>query len=702
MTDTFLKTDIAFVKGVGPTRAEALSKELGIVTIQDILEDYPIRHEDRSIFHTIKGIQKTGEVVQLKGSIRNTSVVGHARKKRLVANFEDNTGHIELVWFKGVKWMQDSLKTNTPVIVFGRVSKFGRKWNIAHPEIKISGQNAEPPSFEPIYRSTDTLNKLNLDSKGRRKIYQNIIRSLKKEHLVDPLPAYVLEKLKLPSLFQAVKQIHFPSDKKSLEAAKLRLKFDELFISQMKIVKHYLNNRTIIDGYKFDEVGKHFLHFYHEKLTFELTTAQKRVLKEIRKDCKTGKQMNRLLQGDVGSGKTIVALMSMLLAVDNGFQACLMAPTEILSQQHYQSIQAELEGMGLRIALLTGSVKGSARKEILRLLQLGEIHILVGTHALIQDSVQYKMLGLAIIDEQHRFGVAQRSKLWKKGGNIPPHILVMTATPIPRTLHMTVYGDLDVSIIDELPPGRKPVSTKHKTDYHRPQVIKFLKREIKKGRQIYIVFPLIEESSALDTLQDLNNGYERLLQDFPKPDYQISVVHGRMKQNEKDYEMQRFVENKTHIMVATTVIEVGVNIPNASVMVIENSERFGLSQLHQLRGRVGRGAEQSHCILMTGAKLSQEGRRRIETMVQSNDGFRIAEVDLEIRGPGMIDSTQQSGLPQFKLADIVSDQPLLKTSREIAMRILEKDPGLDHPQHQSLKKYMVQHQAQELLWSQIS
>ena len=700
----FLEREITYIKGVGPSKSELLKSELSIKTVRDLLTDFPIRYEDRTKFQTISNITQNNEVVQLRGKITSFSLVGQTKKRRLIGNFRDNTGSLELVWFRSINWLKDNLQVDQDYIVYGRVTRFGRRLNIAHPELELASQyqrKAKEATFVPIYRSTERLGASGLDSRGRRKVMYHLFQMMKPQDVSEYLPEYMIEKLHFPSYYQALKNIHFPTNNAQLLQAEKRLKFDELFLMQMEIVKQYKNQKLSIVGSIFGEIGTHFNEFYHKYLPFELTGAQKKVLKEIRHDVRSGQQMNRLLQGDVGSGKTVVALLSMLMGVDNGFQACLMAPTEILAQQHHESLKSMLKDMPIRVGLLTGSIKGKPRHELLKLLRMGEVHFLIGTHALIEDHVVFENLGLAIIDEQHRFGVAQRAKLWKKGQHHPPHILVMTATPIPRTLHMTVYGDLDVSVIDELPPGRKPIKTLHKTEYHRPKVVDFMRQEIEKGRQIYVVYPLIEESEKLD-LEDLNNGYERLISSFPKPRYQVSVLHGRMKQSEKDFEMQRFVDGITQIMVATTVIEVGVNIPNASVMIIENSERFGLSQLHQLRGRVGRGAEQSFCILMSSYKLTQEAKERLNTMVGTNDGFEIAEVDLRLRGPGSMQSTQQSGLPELKIAHLVKDNELLKTAREIAMRILDKDPNLKAMHHERLRSHLQKHSFAKRDWSKIS
>jgi ATP-dependent DNA helicase RecG len=700
---SLLDQEVTYLKGVGPKKSLLLKNELNIHSVRDMLLDFPIRYEDRTQYKKIADIFEEGDVAQIRGVLTNLSTIGPGRKQRLVGRLKDETGSLELVWFRSIKWLKDNLPIGQTYIIYGRVNLFRGKKSMAHPEIELESthQTKKSSTFVPVYRSTERLGASGLDSRGRRKVMRHLLTLVKEADIREFLPTYLIEKLHFTSFYQALLHIHFPPDNASLKAAEKRLKFDELFLLQLHIVKQYRNRKEQIKGHPFLQIGTHFNTFYSDHLPFSLTSAQKKVLKEIRKDVKSDIQMNRLLQGDVGSGKTVVAVMAMLIAIDNGYQACLMAPTEILAQQHFESIQSLLKGTNLRVALLTGSVKGNTRKQLLQFLRMGELHILIGTHALIVDNVLFHNLGLAIIDEQHRFGVAQRAKLWEKGKTRPPHILVMTATPIPRTLHMTVYGDLDVSIIDELPPGRKPVKTQHKTEYHRPDIVKFMKEQIQLGRQIYVVYPLIEESEKLD-LEDLNNGYERLLVDFPPPDYQISVVHGRMKPDQKDFEMKRFIEKKTQIMVATTVIEVGVNIPNASVMVIENSERFGLSQLHQLRGRVGRGADQSYCILMTSYKLTEDARERIGTMVRTNDGFEIAEADLKLRGPGSIGGTQQSGLPIFKIANIVRDKDILKTARILAMRILEKDPNLEAPIHHALKTYLKKYAPDSEDWSKIS
>ena len=698
-----LESPIEFLKGVGPARGDLLKKELSIFTFRDLLMQFPFRYVDKTQFHKIRDISPDSEQVQLRGILRRLSVAGQGGKRRLVGNFRDETGVIELVWFKGVSWLEKNLNIGGEYIVFGKVNNFRGQINIPHPEIEsvTEGNTTQANTFAPVYPSTDKLNTRGFDSKGRRKTVATLFEKISPHELPENLPGYIIKKFKFPSHFAAIKNIHFPKSQIDLDQATARLKFEELFFLQMRLLQIRRRRKQAIKGHIFSKVGNYFNRFFKEKLPFELTGAQKRVLREIRNDLRAGVQMNRLLQGDVGSGKTVVGLMSMLLALDNGFQACLMAPTEILAQQHFQSISEYLEGLDLHVAFLSGSVKGKKRKALLELLEQGEIHILIGTHALIEDWVVFKNLGLSITDEQHRFGVAQRAKLWKKGIDYPPHILVMTATPIPRTLAMTLYGDLDVSVIDELPPGRKAIETLHKTESNRLRVIGFMKEEIKKGRQIYIVFPLIEESAKLD-LQNLEHGYELLLRDFTMPDYQISVVHGRMKAKDKDFEMQRFIKGETQIMVATTVIEVGVNVPNASVMIIENTERFGLSQLHQLRGRVGRGAEQSFCILMSSYKLSKEAKARIQTMVRTNNGFEIAEADLKLRGPGSIEGTQQSGILNFRIADLARDGRILQAAREIAARLLDDDSKMERPEHQGLKHYLENHVKPVKGWSRIS
>jgi ATP-dependent DNA helicase RecG len=698
-----LDTPIEYLKGIGPKRGELLRKELNILTFRDLLNQYPFRYVDKTKFHKINELHIESGNVQLRGVLRRLTVSGEGRRKRLHGRFRDATGAMDLIWFTGIHWLEKSLAVGKEYVVYGRISAFRNQFNIAHPEMEeVSEDNTQKAaSFAPVYPSTDKLNSNGFESKARRRVITTLFEKLAPEDLPENLPKSMISAFKFPSRAQALKAIHFPKTADELNAATRRLKFEELFFLQLRLLQLKIGRKQAVRGYVFEKVGAHFNRFYTEKLPFELTGAQKRVVKEIRRDLGAGIQMNRLLQGDVGSGKTVVALMCMLIALDNGFQACMMAPTEILAQQHFISISEYLEGLDINVAFLSGSVKGKKRKLLLEQLEANEIQILVGTHALIEDPVIFKNLGLAITDEQHRFGVAQRAKLWKKNTPYPPHVLVMTATPIPRTLALTLYGDLDVSVIDELPPGRKLINTMHKTEHHRLRVIGIMKEQIKLGRQVYVVYPLIEESEKLD-LNNLNQGYEALSRDFPKPDYQISVVHGRMKAKDKDFEMQRFVKGETQIMVATTVIEVGVNVPNASVMVIENTERFGLSQLHQLRGRVGRGAEQSFCILMTGYKLSSEGRERIQTMVRTNDGFEIAEADLKLRGPGDIEGTRQSGILDLKIADLAKDGRILQTAREVAVKILEEDAKLEKPENNPIKSFLAKNPKVLKGWSRIS
>jgi len=700
---SILESPIEFLKGIGPSRGELLKKELSIFTFRDLLFHYPYRYVDKTRFHRVRDLHLDSDQVQLRGILRRLTSAGQGRSKRLVGTFRDETGVIELVWFKGAHWLEKNLTIGGEYIIFGRVNEFNGKLNIPHPEIElVSPENTKRAStFAPVYPSTEKLNTRGLDARGRRKLMQLLLEKLTPADLPENLSASIIRQFRFPSHLTAIRNIHFPQSQKELDAARNRLKFEELFFLQMRLLQLRRRRKDAIKGYNFETVGDYFNRFYKEKLPFELTNAQKRVIKEIRRDLGVGVQMNRLLQGDVGSGKTIVGLMCMLIALDNGFQSCMMAPTEILAQQHYASISESLEGLDIEVAFLSGSIKGKKRKAVLERLETGETHILIGTHALIEDWVVFKNLGLSITDEQHRFGVAQRSRLWAKSKPYPPHVLVMTATPIPRTLAMTLYGDLDVSVIDELPPGRKTIKTIHRTENNRMRVFGFMREEIAKGRQIYVVYPLIEESEKLDLL-NLTEGYESLSREFPIPDYQISIVHGRMKPADKDFEMQRFVKGETQIMIATTVIEVGVNVPNASVMVIENTERFGLSQLHQLRGRVGRGAEQSYCILMSSFKLSKEARERINTMVATNNGFEIAEADLKLRGPGNIEGTQQSGILNFRIADLSKDGKILQVAREIAARILDEDPQLEQPDHQEIRVYLEKHGKKLKGWSRIS
>tara|TARA_R110002049_G_scaffold64019_2_gene169547 strand:+ start:7776 stop:9875 length:2100 start_codon:yes stop_codon:yes gene_type:complete len=679
MNSNVLQTPIAYLKGVGPNRAETLQSELGIHTYQDLINLFPNRYIDKTQYYKINQLQRTSSDVQIIGKIVNIKTVEQKRGKRLVAKFMDDTGEIELVWFRGQKWIRENLKLNTPYVIFGKVNWFNGTYSMPHPEMELLVEHEKglKISMQPVYPSTEKLANKGITNRVTNKIVQQLFMETK-GRFAETLSPSLISELKLISKSEALFNIHFPKNQTLLAKAQFRLKFEELFYIQLQLISKNLLHKQKIKGYNFDKVGTLFNTFYEHHLPFELTNAQKRVIKEIRADLGSNAQMNRLLQGDVGSGKTIVALMTMLLAIDNGYQACLMAPTEILANQHYMGIKELLGDIGVKVALLTGSVKKSARKIIHEQLENGDLNILIGTHALLEDKVAYQNLGLAIVDEQHRFGVAQRSKLWHKN-DIPPHILVMTATPIPRTLAMSLYGDLDISTIDELPPGRKPIKTVHRFDSNRLKVFQFIRDEIKKGRQVYVVYPLIQESEALD-YKDLMDGYESIARDFPLPEYQISIVHGKMKPADKDYEMERFVKGETHIMVATTVIEVGVNVPNASVMIIESAERFGLSQLHQLRGRVGRGADQSFCILMTGHKLSSDSKTRLETMVGTNDGFQIAEVDLKLRGPGDLMGTQQSGVLNLKIADIIRDNDILKTARYHALKILKEDISLqNHP-----------------------
>ena len=675
----FLDSPIEYLKGVGPARAELLKSELGIHTFGHLLRHYPFRHIDRSQFYLIRDIDPEAALVQVKGIFTRIDSVGAKRATRLVGSFQDEAGGLmEVVWFRSITWVKQSIQAGKPYVIFGKPGIYKNKIQMSHPEIEPLENFSKPlrGGLEGVYATTEKLKARKLDSRAIRKLQETLLPQAL-PHVHDTLPGYLQRRQELISQRDAVKQIHFPESTSMLQAAQKTLKFEELFYVQMRMMQVKSTRNANIRGQVFGEVGDYFNTFFKEHLPFPLTGAQKRVIKEIRQDMGSGKQMNRLLQGDVGSGKTIVALLCALIAMDNGFQAALMAPTEILAQQHFETIQELVADMPVRVELLTGSSKTAYRKQLHADLENGQVHLLIGTHALLEDKVKFYNLGFAIIDEQHRFGVAQRSKLWKKNSK-PPHVLVMTATPIPRTLAMTVYGDLDVSIIDELPPGRKPIKTVHRFDSHRLQVFGFMKDEIKKGRQIYVVYPLIEESEKLD-YKDLMDGYESIVRAFPRPDYEVSIVHGRMKPEDKDFEMKRFAEGQCQIMVATTVIEVGVNVPNASVMVIESAERFGLSQLHQLRGRVGRGADQSYCILMTGNKLSNESRKRMSTMVETNDGFRIAEVDLKLRGPGDLMGTQQSGVLNLAIADLVKDTALLKSAREEAEYIFDNDPKLQHP-----------------------
>lgn len=699
MKSNILQTPIAYLKGVGPHRAEKLKTELGIATYQDLIHLFPNRYLDKTQYYTISQLQRSSADVQIIGKIINIKTIEQKRGSRLVAQFTDGTGEMELVWFRGQKWIRESLQLNVPYVIFGKTNWFNGSFSMAHPDMELLEEHKKglKINMHPIYPSTEKLSNSGITNKVIGKIMQQLFIETGGK-FSETLSDSIREELRLLPRNEALFNIHFPKSQELLAKAQFRLKFEELFYIQLQLIAKNLLHKQRIKGYIFKEVGKLFNDFYTHHLPFELTNAQKRVIKEIRADLGSHAQMNRLLQGDVGSGKTIVALMTMLLAIDNGYQACLMAPTEILANQHYQGIKELLKDIGVNMAILTGSVKKKDRKIIHEQLESGELHILIGTHALLEDKVQYHNLGLAIVDEQHRFGVAQRAKLWHKN-NIPPHVLVMTATPIPRTLAMSLYGDLDISTIDELPPGRKPIKTVHRYDSNRLKVFQFIRDEIQKGRQIYIVYPLIKESEALD-YKDLMDGYESIVRDFPMPDFQISIVHGQMKAADKDYEMARFVSGQTQIMVATTVIEVGVNVPNASVMIIESAERFGLSQLHQLRGRVGRGADQSFCILMTSHKLSADSKVRLDTMVATHDGFKIAEVDLKLRGPGDLMGTQQSGIINLKIADIVRDNDILKTARYYASKILREDVQLIH--HPAIRQTYSEMAKHRNIWNYIS
>lgn len=702
MTEFNLETPIAYLKGVGIHRSELLSKELGISSFRDLLYFFPFRYIDRTEFFKINEISPNVGAVQVLGRLVKLSTVGEGRKRRLRGLLKDETGTMELVWFQGVRWLEKSLSVGMVYIVFGKPTSFNNQLSISHPEMESYQKKKSAvgnPYLQPVYSSTEKLKKGFLDSKGIRQLVMNLLASL--DSLVqESLPSYILNDHKLISLKDALKAIHFPRDYSTLKSAITRLKFEELFFLQLKILNVKAVNQKKYKGVEFPIVGQHFNGFFQTKLPFSLTAAQKRVIREIRRDTNSGAQMNRLLQGDVGSGKTIVALMSMLLAIDNGYQACLMAPTEILARQHFEGIVELLDDMPCSIAILTGSTKQRERKRIYEELVNGQLNILIGTHAILEDTVQFKKLGFVVIDEQHRFGVEQRAKLWRKSLT-PPHMLVMTATPIPRTLAMTLYGDLDVSIIDELPAGRKPIKTIHLHESSRLRMFGLIRQEISKGRQIYIVYPLIEESAKLDLLY-LEAGIEALMREFPMPNYQLSIVHGRLSAKEKELEMQRFVRGDTQIMVATTVIEVGVNVPNATVMVIENAERFGLAQLHQLRGRVGRGGEQSFCLLMSTNKLSKEARLRLGTMVETSDGFKIAEVDLQLRGPGDMGGTQQSGVLDLKLANLSTDQTLLQNIRNQVLEILNIDPELEREENFLLKKFIINQRGLGIAWEKIS
>lgn len=698
MVQHILDTPIEYLKGVGPSRAEMLRKEVGIYTFNDLLHYYPFRYVDRSKFYRISDIDSDAAWIQLRGKITSMQTLGTARTSRLVLQFTDGSGQTELVFFQGIKWAKEKVIIGKEYIVFGKPNYFNGRYNFPHPDFEPADEevySANEP-LQPYYSTSEKLKSRGFTPKNFARLLRTLLNQVNNA-IPETLSPALIHSLKLISRADALLNIHFPANAVLLEKAQQRLKFDELFFIQLQIIRLKFIRTEKVKSRIFSKIGDNFYRFYNNNLPFELTNAQKRVVKEIRADMGSGKQMNRLLQGDVGSGKTLVALMSMLIALDNDCQACLMAPTEILAAQHYKTISKMLAGLNIEVALLTGSTRKAERTILHQSLTEGKLQILIGTHALIEESVRFRNLGLVVIDEQHRFGVAQRARLWEKS-IVPPHILVMTATPIPRTLAMTLYGDLDVSVIDELPPGRKPIKTYHFFEKDRLKVIQFMHSQIEQGRQIYIVYPLIHESDKLE-LQALNEGIDNITRHFPLPKYHISIVHGQLKAAEKESEMKRFLEGKTQIMVATTVIEVGVDVPNASVMIIENSERFGLSQLHQLRGRVGRGADQSFCILMSSYKLTTEGKKRIETMVRTTDGFDIAEVDLHLRGPGDIQGTQQSGLVGLKLANLVKDEKLLKLAREFAFRTLEDDPGLEKPENAPMVKHLSH---KEFDWGKIS
>ena len=691
--------DIKYLAGVGPQRASLMNKELNIFSLQDLLYYFPYKYVDRSKVYQIREIDGNMPYIQLKGRILSFETIGEGRQRRLIAHFSDGTGVVDLVWFQGIKFIVGKYKVQQEYIVFGKPTVFNGRINLAHPDVDpVSELVISSMGMQPYYNTTEKMKRGFLNSRAIEKMMATVMQQLQ-EPLVETLSPGIVSAYHLMSLTEALRNIHFPQSPELLRKAQYRLKFEELFYVQLNILRYSKDRQRKYRGYVFENVGAVFHTFYEKNLPFELTGAQKRVLKEIRQDVGCGKQMNRLLQGDVGSGKTLVALMSTLLALDNGYQACMMAPTEILANQHFETIKEMLYGMNLRVELLTGRVKGKKREEILSALLTGDIHILIGTHAVIEDSVRFSSLGLVVIDEQHRFGVAQRARLWTKNER-PPHILVMTATPIPRTLAMTLYGDLDVSVIDELPPGRKPISTIHQFDNRRESLYKFIGKQIEEGRQIYIVYPLIEESEKID-LKNLEEGFMHIREEFPQ--YQVCKVHGKMKAAEKDAQMQLFVSGQAQIMVATTVIEVGVNVPNASVMVIENAERFGLSQLHQLRGRVGRGADQSYCVLVTGYKLAEDTRKRLEIMVRTNDGFEIAEADLKLRGPGDLEGTQQSGMAfDLKIADLARDGQLLQYVREIATSIVDSDPNANLPENEVLWKQLKALRKTNVNWASIS
>ena len=692
--------DIKYLPGVGPQRASLLAKELNIVSFKDLLYYFPYKYVDRSRIYTIREIDGNMPYIQLRGKFLSFETFGEGRQRRLVGHFSDGTGVMDAVWFQGLKFVMGKIKAGVEYIIFGKPTVFGGRINVAHPDVDEADElTVGNMGLQPYYNTTEKMKRMLINSHAVEKLMRNLFHAIQREPFEETLSPWMVESFHLMPLAEALYNIHFPQNPELLRKAQYRLKFEELFYVQLNILRYTKERRNKFRGLPFEHVGEIFNTFYSQNLSFQLTGAQKRVIKEMRRDMGSGRQMNRLLQGDVGSGKTLVALMTMLIALDNGYQACMMAPTEILANQHYETICRFLAGMNVRVELLTGNVKGKRRETILKDLLTGDVKILIGTHAVIEDTVNFSSLGLVVIDEQHRFGVAQRAKLWSK--NIyPPHVLVMTATPIPRTLAMTLYGDLDVSVIDELPPGRKPIQTVHQFDNRRASLYAFIRKQIEAGRQIYIVYPLIQESEKMD-IKNLEDGYTNICEEFPE--YRVSKVHGKMKPAEKDAEMQRFLAKQTQIMVATTVIEVGVNVPNASVMVIENAERFGLSQLHQLRGRVGRGADQSYCILVTGYKLSEETRKRISIMVETNDGFEIAEADLKLRGPGDLEGTQQSGVAfDLKIADIARDGQLLQYVRDIAERLLDEDPQCENPKNQVVWQQLKELRKKNVNWAVIS
>jgi ATP-dependent DNA helicase RecG len=695
---SFFDTKIEYLRGMGPQKAALFNKELNIFTYGELIQYYPFRYEDRTKFYKIRDLNEELENVQIIAKIRKVETIGEARRKRLVAYIYDETGEMELTWFKGIQWVVKKLLIGPAFVFYGKPNKYGRKFSIAHPEMEpLSQVHEEKSFFQPVYSTTEKLRSKFLDSKGISRIMEGLVQ-VAFPQIQETLPLDIMQRFNLISKQIALKQIHFPDNPEILKRARFRLKFEEFFFVQLRLLKLKLTRTEKSRGQILNQTEL-LTKFYKEHLPFELTEAQKRVVREAFGDMKSGKQMNRLIQGDVGSGKTMVAFICILIAISSGAQACLMAPTEILANQHYEGLKEYADLMGLEIALLTGSTKKSARKIIHEMLLSGELHIIIGTHALLEDIVQFKNLGLAIVDEQHRFGVAQRAKLWAKNEQFFPHVLVMTATPIPRTLAMTLYGDLDISVIDEMPKGRKPIQTVHRYDKDRLKVFGFMRKQIQEGRQVYVVYPLIEESETMD-LKNLMDGFESISRAFPE--YPVSIVNGNMKASDKDYEMQRFVKGETKIMVATTVIEVGVNVPNASVMVVENAERFGLSQLHQLRGRVGRGADQSYCILMTKYELSKDSRVRLETMVRTNNGFEIADVDLKLRGPGDLMGTQQSGLADLLIADLSKDAPILNMARDAAQLLLQDDPDLTQPQHAMVLRQIKNQKKDAINWSRIS